>query len=353
MRSGFFFLLFLAVGFFLYQNSALIALRRSAALNQRPEIHEKVLICGICRNVEKATPNTIHSVRTLGSHFLDYRTIIYENNSTDRTKPLLRAWAKEDPRLILISEQLSTRRLARQIPMKIGTRIEKIGRARNIVLDIAMKKIFDDYKYVIWADLDFMEPWDVDAIVETIHFPEQEWDAVFAYGAYDLFALRSPEWPIGFELVGPVYWSKLDELRKQFVLDTNGPWKKVYSAFGGLGIYKRDAIQGCRYSAVVTPDLEQAATAWLSQARQGKNVWCLEEYEQLLATTAIVDLPLSERSQYPDAIGVRLPRGNIVWFSCAKKQPLPSTCEHIPFHASMALHGHDRLFINPRIRSHP
>lgn len=319
-------------------------------------ISEKVLICGICRNIEDAIPNTIRSIQELGSQFSDYRVIIYENNSTDNTKSLMRDWAKKDSHLIYISEQLSSRRLAKESSMQINNRYEKIARARNIVLDVAMKKSFDDYKYVIWADLDFLEPWDIASTVDTILHPQQEWDAVLAYGAYDLLALRSPELPIGFELVGATYWKQLDELKQQFILDPNGPWKKVYSAFGGMGIYKRDAMRGCRYSGVVTKDLETVTIRWLEKAREAKNISFLSKYEELLLKIQPINLSgnyLKNREQYPEEIGVRLPKGNLVWFSCTPKTTLPWTCEHVPFHASMILRGHDRIFINPKIHRNP
>lgn len=321
-----------------------------------PQIPEKVLICGVCRNVEKAIPNTMRSISELGKRFSDYRTIIYENNSTDDTAQKLHAYAEEDPHLIFISEQLSSRKISRQLSMKIPHRTDKIARARNKVLDVAMQKEFDDFKYVIWADLDFLEPWSIDAIVETILHPEQEWDAVLANGAYDLFALRSEQWPIGFELIGSMYWDSLDLIRKEFTLEETDPWKKVYSAFGGLGIYKREAIRGCRYSGVVTKDLEKVVDQWLSKARRTDRVPFLEEYEALLARADPLELsgPLvGKRKNYPDELGVRLPKGKIVWFSCTKDATLAWTCEHIPFHASMIVHGHDRIFINPKIRCNP
>ena len=320
------------------------------------KISEKVLICGVCRNIEKAVQNTRTSIEKVGSQFADYRIVIYENNSTDKTKELLHLWEKEDPRLILISEQLSANELRRRSVMKITHRIEKIAMARNIVLDQIMDPFFDDYTYVIWADLDFLKPWDVDGIVETVLHPEQEWDAVFAYGAYDLFALRSPECPIGFELLGPAYWGKLDEIRKLFVLHEDAPWKKVYSAFGGLGIYKREAMRGCTYSPVVTKDLEKAVSQWLSQAKRGEPPLFLQDYEKQMQTAQIVDLlgkSLSHRKSYPDDLGVRMPQGKVVWFSCTKDTSLPWTCEHLPFHATMMLHGFDRLFVNPRLHCDP
>ena len=324
-------------------------------------VQEKVLICGICKNVEKAIPNTIRSAKELGAQFLDYRVVIYENNSTDRTKELLKEWANSDPRLIFLSEDIPKKKLASQLQMKVYNRTEVIARARNKVLDIAMQKKYEDFKYVIWADLDFLEPWDVSNIVDTILHPEQEWDAVLANGAYDLFAFRDAEFPIGFELIGERYWKNLNTMREKFTIDASGPWKKVYSAFGGLGIYKKASIKGCRYSGIVTKDLEQLVQKWLDQAQSVKNVCFLNDYQQLLSTTQVVDITderLSNRKTLPLEVGVRLKNksglGKVVWFSCTKKRTLPWTCEHIPLHASMILQGHDKIFINPRLTSnHP
>jgi len=319
------------------------------------QIEDKVLICGIGRNVEKAIPNTIESAENLGSRFADYRVIIYENNSTDWTKELFSEWKKKNPKVLFLTEQISKRRLAKQLSMKKINRTEVIARARNRVLRKAMGKEFKSFKYVVWADLDFMEPWDVENLVDTILHPEHEWDGVFAYGAYDLFALRSPEWPIGFELLGLPFWdSHVHTLRPQFILSPADPWKRVYSAFGGIAIYKREALKGCRYSGVVTEDLEKATVRWLEAAKE--DTLFLKEYKETISSAAKVDLPkgiLKDRDKYPSELGVRLFPLGLFWFSCTPGATLPWTCEHVPFHASMSLRGRDKLYINPKIRCHP
>ncbi len=325
----------------------------SALCGAEIQIPDKILICGIGRKIEKAVPNLIRSATGLGSRFADYRVILYENNSNDRTPELLRAWAKENPKVIFRSEKLSSKKLKRAMAMGVVNRTEQIARARNIVLDIAMKKEFDDFKYVVWVDLDFLEPWDVEGVMETIRHPKEEWDAVFAYGEYDLFALRSAEWPIGFELLGNFYLDHLDKIRKEFVLDREGPWKKVYSAFGGVAIYKREALKGCRYSGVVTEELERSVAKWLEKSREKGTAVFLKEYDEFLAETKPIDLPLRDRDKLPDRIGVRMPRGKVVWFSCTKNMTLPWVCEHIPLHVSMIAKGRDRLYINPKLRGGP
>lgn len=322
-------------------------------------IPEKILICGVGKNIQETIPVVISSAENLGNQFLDYRVIIYENNSKDKSRKMLSKWAYRNDRVIFLSEYLTKAELAQDCVMGVPNRTELIARARNKVLDVVMRKDFTDFKYVLWADLDLKNPWDIENILKTILYPEQEWDAVLANGAYDLFALRDREFPIGFELIGDEFFYNIDSIRTHFHLDRSGPWRSVYSAFGGLGIYKRSSIKRCRYSGVVTKDLERVVTRWLEQAYQdGTTVCFLDIYSHLLDAMHPIDLykkRLSPRHRFPEHLGLRLHNdwglGKIVWFSCTQKATLPWTCEHIPFHASMILRGHDKIFINPRLIS--
>ncbi len=319
------------------------------------EIGDKVLICGIARNVEKAVANTISSIEKLGGKFQEYHVIIYENNSKDTTAKLFQKWAKKNKHVTFISEHIREKKMVKFLSMGVMNRYELMARARNKVLDIAMQDTYADYKYVIWADLDFLHPWDIDNIVATILHPEKEWDAVFANGFYDLLAYRDAEFPLGFELLGSRYWGVLDEMRARLMIDKKGPWKRVYSAFGGLAIYKREALKGCKYSGVVTKDLEKMMELYL-QSLNPKTCY-YDLYQELRNFFPVVNLEkgLLNRAKYPNEVGVRLCHplglGKIVWFSCTDNYTLPAICEHIPLHASMALHGYDKLFVNPRLIS--
>jgi hypothetical protein len=39
----------------------------------------------------------------------------------------------------------------------------------------------------------------------------------------------------------------------------------------------------------------------------------------------------------------------LVWRLSSHACQYPPVCEHVPFHASMIIRGHDKLFINPRM----
>jgi glycosyltransferase involved in cell wall biosynthesis len=320
-------------------------------------IQDKVLICGICRNVEKSVANDIASIEKLGSHFSDYRVIIYENNSSDKTAELMRAWAEANSKVLFLSENLTRQQALDASPMKVVERLVLIARARNKVLDVIMREEYEDYKYVILADLDFRDPWDIANIIDTIQNPEHEFDAVFANGSYDLLAFRSEEFPIGYELLGKPYWSLINGTRASTffkkIFDKDSPWTQVYSAFGGVGIYKREAMKGCRYSATVTKDLERCLIEWVKIP----NGFLLKEYQEMLTKYPILDITTEHLYKLHPSytpIGMRLFNqhglGQIAYFSCKTFQSLPCTCEHVTFHASMLLKGSNKIFINPRIR---
>lgn len=324
-------------------------------------IREKVLLCGVGKNIEQSLLMTRLSMERVSLFFEDYQIVIYENNSTDRTKELLCQWQEENPRLLLLSETLTEEELSPLYPGTKGDalRVEHIARARNKLLGEIIKPIYDDFKYVIMADLDFQTPWDFEEIANTILSPPCEWDAVFAYSVtdegrmYDLFAYRAPDYPIGFELVGEAYFSPPTQLFYPIRWGHGHPWHKVYSAFGGLALYKREAIKHSSYSPFITKEVSQLCTEWLKESREDSLYHAL--YTKLLNEALITDLTddfLAHRSFYPALTGLRIPEHNspLVWFSSSSGGIYPWTCEHISFHASMISHGYDKLYINPNLR---
>src|SRR2546422_11402748 len=64
-------------------------------------IQEKVLICGVCRDIaEDGLLTSIEIVEKMGSLFDDYRVIIYENNSSDDTPYILNQWAERNTKVV-------------------------------------------------------------------------------------------------------------------------------------------------------------------------------------------------------------------------------------------------------------
>lgn len=322
-------------------------------------IHEKVVICGVCRDVGSRLPYTIQIMEQIGALFEDYQIIIYENNSQDNTVPILMEWTQNNRRVFLQSESLQNSELESLIKNRLDDhhffRPELISRARNIVLDIAMSETYNEYTYLIWMDMDFKIPPAFEGIVETFE-SEREWDAVLAYGIdppgsyWDWYAFRDAVYPIGSEILGNTWWY----MPKNFSLDRTKDWYPVYSAFGGCGIYKKSSIVGCRYSAIVTEDLEYCVKELIEQGKLSGHPQ-IQRYLDLLENTSsfiCIKTPSSDLPRIEDpSIGIITHTGSdpLIWRMSSFVYQYPSTCEHVPFHASMIRRGHGKIFINPRL----
>ena len=304
--------------------------------NENEVLNENVIICGVCKNIENAALNTIVNVERLGARFNDYVVILYENNSTDRTVEILMNWANENHHIIFITEMLSDEELLSFSSARAWNnapcRMELIARARNIVLEEALDKQYDDYPYLIMADLDFMCDWPIDEIIRSIKI-DSPWDVIFANGVgrscnvWDRFALRNSQYPLGSELLGNLWWEQLG----------NSPLKMpqslglvpVYSAFGGLGIYKRECIGNARYSGLVTPELERLYRYIFSQ--------CSLDNPQLQDYLNFIGIPHTDSDEIP-----------VIWIK-SSGYDMPVCCEHLPFHASIFNNGFRNFYINAKM----
>lgn len=324
---------------------------------------QKVVICGVCRDVESKLPSSKKIVEEIGSLFVDYRVILYENNSADQTASALKKWARDNPRVFVETEFLTDETLAKAVLNRTENgqlfRPEVIARARNIVLKRALSRDYDAFPYIIWLDMDFVKPPQLEGLIEVFN-TTRDWDAVFAYGVapdnkyWDWYACRYPAFPFGPELLGMVWYHIYKEREDDLVLTKNSDWLPVYSAFGGCGIYKKSSITGCCYSGTVTEDTEKMMRNLLDQGISSYHPQALKYLESLKEIKEIVTLNRST-SNFPKILDPRIGiilhtfSNPIIWKMNTFTYQYPSLCEHIPFHASMIVRGHDKLFINPRL----
>lgn len=323
-------------------------------------IPEKVILCGVCRDVATRLPYTIKIMEQIGDLFENYRIIVYENNSVDQTPAILSKWAHENPKVIVQSEHCDHSFLS-SVVINIKEdhqfyRPEEIARARNIVLDRAMSQEYQEFQYIIWMDMDFKIPPAMKGIIEVFE-SDREWDAVLAYGIdpgrfyWDWYAFRDAVYPIGSELLGNSWWY----MKKNFELSHTSDWHPVYSAFGGCGIYKKSSIVDCRYSAVVTEDLEKVAKELIAQGKMSNHPQILNYLDQINQLQHLVTIPTAvpylPKITDPNVGIVLHPEflNPLVWKMSSFVYQYPSVCEHVPFHASMIVRGHGKIFINPRM----
>lgn len=300
---------------------------------------EKILICGVAKNCESGFENIYLNVLGLSKYFKDYHVVVYENNSTDQTKNLYSCWAKCNPKITFLSEDLSHEFINSYVPRIGNYRTQFIARARNKVLDIALSEAYDDFKYVLNVDLDGFDLWNIDQIIDSIHNPQEDWDAIFANGSYDVYAFRSDQCSLGPELLGCDLWMKIYPKYGKYLSQKlqDGKWLKVNSAFGGLAIYKRDAIKKCHYSGVLAPSmikscLDNKFDSDIFYGSFPKGVKQRIEDNKLRLENWLYDA-LNMHSEYIK------PFGSYDFY----------ICEHVYFHNMMKSNGHDKLYINPNL----
>lgn len=331
----------------------------SISLQALAVIPEKVVICGVCRDVAKQLPHMIQNIEKIGTLFSDYRVIISEYNSDDNTPTLLYRWMRNNPKVSVQVVYIPNASFETWVVNITEDRKffhpEQTAHARNGVLSNAMSQAYQDFSYVIWIDMDSLISPTLEGFIE-IFQADREWDAIFAYGV-DLTgsykgcnAHRDSVYPIGSELLGDA-WSNLN-IRCE--LSETADWYPVYSAFGGCGIYKKSSIVGCQYSALITDDLEKLTKQLIAQGRSMQHPQIMKYLGDLekLSKIHCINYPFPNLPKITDpTIGIITHEQNdpIIWKMNSFVYQYPAVCEHIPMHATMIINGHDKLFINPRL----
>lgn len=208
----------------------------------------RAVICGLARDVSRTLPVMIEHVEVLGERFADYRVLIYENDSRDATPEILSEWAEANPRVHLLSERLGA-------PVNDNRRcLDRAARMayyRNICQD-ALAENYAAYDTAVVADMDLPLGFSVDGVAHT--FSHDAWDFVGSYGViykrlgnepncslhYDAWAFRRQGSydALDTATVNAMQWRRGEELAP------------VYSCFGGMGVYRMQALLSARYQGI-------------------------------------------------------------------------------------------------------
>jgi len=199
-----------------------------------------VIFAGTIKNVEAYIQKTLDNINKCGEKFNSYLLIIYENDSTDKTREILLQNKKNIYEYIFednVTEPRRTMRLANG-RNKILDRVREIQKNNN-----------DYYNYLIMLDMDDVNQ--SGKFVDTIDtcFEYDNWDILTGNQSdkyYDLWALRKKGdmecdcWKMHFG-------HGFDPYYKSFIYLPNH-LLEVDSAFGGIGIYKLSSIPDeCNY----------------------------------------------------------------------------------------------------------
>ena len=234
------------------------------------------LVIGIlARDCKKALVSNMQNVELLGSLFKKYHVVVYENDSVDGTKDILRNWAARNANVSIIMEDTDTATIPNKsnqnpFPEKSIYRIGKMVRFRYRLMNVIRERFLPDYVCFIDIDIEKFYP---QTVVEAIKNAPSDWGALFANGAvymkysnhvqphfmqYDSYAyidegvdpLKSKNWVVDkdFHLItsARMTW----KMRSHQYLSCN-------SAFNGMGIYRWDLIKEQNYDVLQNQELEE------------------------------------------------------------------------------------------------
>lgn len=249
----------------------------------------KLLVLGIVRDNAYDLQMMIMTIENIGSYFKDYRVILFENDSKDGTKKLLHNWWLKNKKIRVISKRYNNLRSPNH---------KFLADARNHYLNAMDSKEYDDYDLLMSIDMDMSYGIDIRGVQDSFS-KYNRWDVVCSNGfftsngnMYDGFAFRDEEFPwspskwqsicsydnksekddkwheickAGAKIskesdYSVTYSNKLISKNKlywllifpqiQKIYPVNGDLIPVKSCFGGMAFYKRNIVDGCRYSSV-------------------------------------------------------------------------------------------------------
>jgi glycosyltransferase involved in cell wall biosynthesis len=286
------------------------------------KINKKLVVAVIVKDNASSVGRVFRKLERLRGRFGDLAYVVYENNSTDGTKEILRALSRELPSFTLLSEDLSPERQA-----AIATARHRDGRPCRIELIAAAREKAHTALAREYSGFDFVLVLDVDVawfslrgiLRNALRLEGGGYDCIAANGVTkwlryrDAFALRSPSHPFGPELLGEYWW----EVIKHKIQRRLGGRRleSVYSAFGGAALYSMEAFRAGKYGAL--PD-----SAYMEVQKS-------------------LDISTSSPEERGRVSVAPIPNTNY---------SRPVVCEHVPFCYSMRRAGFGRIAVDPAWR---
>ena len=306
----------------------------------------QVFMGGLLRDGEETVDRVLAFIDEAHRELPDLEAFIFENNSHDRTPELLDGAARERPHLHVRSETWDLDEFREASKARTWDnrpcRIELISEARNRLLDWMREGGIEAGDRVVIVDWDFLRPPPIAPLVRAIaEFPDEA-DAVFANGVgatgryYDLYELRTAEHPLGPELLGDRFWTSRRRMRALGrVIDPAGPPIEVHSAFAGLGVYRAEALEGCRYSPYPTPELHAFYKETFDRDPRNPEVRQVRrrKVEKVHKGALLGAYLFDDELFYVNNSGFNF----------------PIAAEHVNLHISMRARGHGKLFILPEL----
>ncbi len=225
--------------------------------------NSSIAICGLARNCAHKLSANIKFIHELRTYFKFLQVVVLENDSHDNTRAILDNWSVRSSNVIILDGiNRSTISISDQLDRKVNPyysykRISYLATLRNQYLDY-INSDGHAYDYILVLDFDI----DKISLAGVLNSFEQRdnWDVACAYGysisprlherIHDTYAMVL----LGDENK-PQQERPIKQLQRDVRLNKiSGSLLPVYSAFGGLSIYKAGLLEGINYQALKNGD---------------------------------------------------------------------------------------------------
>jgi hypothetical protein len=311
----------------------------------------KLYVGAVVKNHEATWHHFQKLLETLFQTFPGTIACVYEDNSTDATPRLLAEFQAAHPtEFFYISEAYDQSQIHIRTWDNKPYRVHCIALARNKLMEVLEGHgLGSAGDLCMMVDPDVPNGFVIETILATLQNFPAEAHAIFANGIsrtgcyYDGFAYRDMNYPFGVDLYGEHnrdrYLALLKQLRRP--ISFNEPLIPVMSAFGGIGIYRAEAIKGHRYSATPTAALDRLYRTiykHFPQHAESVIVKKIQENPETHVRGCLLGIYLHQPKE----------EGGFFYFNCCGAN-YPIVCEHITFHAEMIAAGYDKLFVCPQL----
>ena len=230
-----------------------MTLFRSQKLRRKSIAESQILLAGPVRNVAHTIQNEVETLTASLGGFKEVHCFVVESDSSDDTLKKL----EELQGLIKNFSYVSAGKLSE----KYQRRTDRIALCRNLIIDeVKSNPKFKDIDFIAMADLDGMNGLVTPEKIAQCWEVDEPWDVITANQLgeyYDIWGLSHSFWnPMDCweqkqqleNILGDDMAQNIAVTCKQSPIDPRADLIEVDSAFGGLGIYTREAFLAGRYA---------------------------------------------------------------------------------------------------------
>jgi hypothetical protein len=235
---------------------------KNVIIGKKKTAESKIVICSLARNISDIFEKSKSRLEYIGSFFNEYKIILFENDSYDDSRELLKSWTHSNNNVILLECCDFTNcdcKLKTKTGYEYGSfskeRLSKMAFYRQQYLNF-VNKYFKNFDYMLVVDFDLNGCINVNGLFDSI--AKEEWGAIFCNGRISipgLFGLKTfPYDSIAVLFMEDDYNIKsydfIETINKTLKMEYNGynsHYYEIKSAFNGYGLYKIKNLEGCSY----------------------------------------------------------------------------------------------------------